>query len=67
MLGFAEKHWLQVISSKVNLDSYDLLDYNEQLKKYSKMLKDDLGCEIIIALTHMKIENDIIMAQNADS
>ena len=38
------------------------LDFNETLQKYSKVLKEEHKCDLIVALNHMRVPDDNIMA-----
>ena len=40
------------------------LDFNEQLRKYSKILKEEHKCDLIVALNHMRVPDDNKMAEN---
>ena len=38
------------------------LDYNATLQKYSKILKEEHKCDLIVALNHMRVPEDIDMS-----
>lgn len=67
-LGFAEKEWLDCLSPEIDLTTIKFDDFNESLRKYSKILKEDHGCDLVIAINHMRVPNDQKMAaeNNAD-
>ena len=49
------------------LDEEEILyvDFVESGKTMAKYLKGELGCDIVIALTHMRVPNDIKLAEEA--
>ena len=42
-------------------------DFNEVLRKYSKEMKEDKKCDLIIALNHMRVPDDRKMAASNDT
>lgn len=55
VLGFAEEGWLELLVLEIDTKNLLYVDYNESLQKYSKLLREEHGCEIIVALNHMRI------------
>ena len=55
------------MSPEVDQTQLEYLDYNYILDKYSRILKEDHNCDLVIALNHMKVEEDLAMAQNNTS
>ena len=64
-LGFAEKPWLDCLSPEIDVDKLTYIDYNESLREHSKKLRDQ-GCDLVIALNHMRLPEDLCMAQEND-
>ena len=62
-MGFAEPEWLDCLNPEINPDDIEYVDFNTSLKEHSKKLKDD-GCDLIIAINHMRVPNDKNMAAN---
>ena len=56
--GLAEEAWKDSLSLEVDLDKLEYIDYHESLKKYSKILKDEHKCDLVVALNHMKVTED---------
>lgn len=50
------------MSPEVDQTQLEYLDYNNILDKYSRILKEDHNCDLVIALNHMKVEEDLAMA-----
>jgi 2',3'-cyclic-nucleotide 2'-phosphodiesterase (5'-nucleotidase family) len=61
-VGFAEEGWLGCLGSKNNTKDLKYLDFNQTLRKYSKILRDDYKCDMIIAINHMSLPDDRKMA-----
>ena len=61
LIGLVEKEWLATLSC-VNPEDVDYRDFVEEGKKLSRELKS-AGAEIVIALTHMRLPNDVKLAQ----
>lgn len=62
LMGLVEKEWLDTIPT-IDPNEVTFIDYVEA----GNRLADDLlkeGCEVIIALTHMRTPNDLNLAQN---
>lgn len=62
IMGLVEKEWLDTLPT-IDPNEVFYIDY----VKAGNQLCDDLlkeGCDIIIALTHMRTPNDLILAQN---
>jgi len=61
-MGFAEKEWLDCLNPEIDVDTIEYVDFNESLRKYSKILKEEHNCDLIIAINHMRVPNDKDMA-----
>lgn len=61
--GLAEKEWLGLFSSNVN-EKFVFQDFIETARELSTFLRQEQNCDIIIALTHMRVPNDRILAEN---
>ena len=48
---------------EIDTNNLKYVDYNESLQKYSKILREEHSCEIIVALNHMRIPQDKDMAE----
>jgi 2',3'-cyclic-nucleotide 2'-phosphodiesterase (5'-nucleotidase family) len=48
---------------KIDVRKMKYLDYNEVLKEYSTKLKKEENCDLIFALNHMRIPDDLIMSE----
>jgi 5'-nucleotidase len=62
LMGLVEKEWLDTLPT-IDPNEVTYIDYVQA----GNQLADDLlkeGCEIIIALTHMRTPNDMTLAQN---
>ena len=63
-MGFAEPEWLDCLNPEINQDEILYIDFNESLRENSKILKEEHGCDLIIAINHMRVPNDKLMAAN---
>lgn len=61
IVGLAELEWLDSIVS-LEEDDYEYEDFVKSGKKWCKKLREE-GCDIVIALTHMRMPNDKILTQ----
>ena len=61
-IGFSDEAWTDQFNPDINCDILKYVDYNESLRKYSKILKEQ-GADLIIALNHMRKPEDLDMAQ----
>ena len=66
-LGLCEEEWLGLLNPKNDRDDIQYLDYNQTLKKYSKFLKEEKGCDLVITLTHMRMPRDEDLAEKNDT
>ena len=64
LLGMVEREWLDTIAT-INSDQVEYEDYVTSARRLARELKDD-GCEVVIALTHMRTPNDIRLAENVE-
>jgi len=61
IIGLAEEEWLDSIIC-LEEDDFEYEDFIKTAKKWCKRLREE-GCEIIIALTHMRMPNDKKLTQ----
>ena len=61
-LGFADDSWLDGFTLEVDTNQIVVLDYNETLQKYSKMLREEMKCDFVFALNHVRNAKDKDMA-----
>ncbi|CAB0015463.1 unnamed protein product [Nesidiocoris tenuis] len=64
LIGLVEKEWLDTLAT-INADEVTFIDYVEAGKKLGAQLKQE-GCDLVIALTHMRMPNDIKLAENCE-
>jgi len=57
-MGFAEPEWLDCLNPEINPDDIQYVDFNQSLREHSKKLKEEDGCDLIIAINHMRVPND---------
>jgi len=62
--ALAEYEWFTCLDRCIPVDKIEYEDYTKCAKKCCKQLKEEFNCDIIVALTHMRIENDRILSQN---
>ncbi|XP_017471282.1 PREDICTED: 5'-nucleotidase isoform X1 [Rhagoletis zephyria] len=62
MIGLVEREWLETLPT-IDPNEVTYTDYVEAANKLVSELRNE-GCEIIIALTHMRTPNDIRLAAN---
>ncbi|XP_047120088.1 trifunctional nucleotide phosphoesterase protein YfkN isoform X1 [Schistocerca piceifrons] len=61
LVGLVEKEWLDTLAT-INPEEVTFLDFVEAGKKLGAQLKQE-GCDYVIALTHMRMPNDIKLAE----
>ena len=61
-IGLVEREWLDTLST-INPEEVTYTDYVESGQALAKELRGK-GCQVIIALTHMRTPNDIRLAEN---
>ena len=61
-----EKEWLDTLAT-INPNEVIYEDFVDVGNHLAKKLKDELGCDIVIALTHMRNPNDIRLANKAQN
>ncbi|EGR28575.1 ser thr protein phosphatase family protein, putative [Ichthyophthirius multifiliis] len=62
-IGLAEEEWLDTIV-EIDIQTLRYQEFVNCAKEVCQVLKEELQCEFIIALTHMRIPNDNILAEN---
>nr|XP_024218519.1 uncharacterized protein LOC112211301 [Halyomorpha halys] len=64
LVGLVEREWLDTLAT-INPDELTFVDFVEAGTKIGAQLKND-GCDYVIALTHMRMPNDIKLAEHCD-
>ncbi|XP_055839980.1 snake venom 5'-nucleotidase isoform X1 [Episyrphus balteatus] len=62
LIGLVEKEWLETLPT-IDPKEVTFIDYVEAGNKLAEELRNE-GCEIVIALTHMRTPNDINLAKH---
>ncbi|XP_075168500.1 snake venom 5'-nucleotidase isoform X3 [Haematobia irritans] len=62
LIGLVEKEWLETLPT-IDPKEVTYIDYVEAGNKLAAELRNE-GCELIIALTHMRTPNDLNLAQH---
>ncbi|XP_055387201.1 mannosylglucosyl-3-phosphoglycerate phosphatase isoform X2 [Condylostylus longicornis] len=62
LMGLVEQEWLETLPT-IDPAEVTFIDYVEAGNKLAEELRNE-GCEIVIALTHMRTQNDINLAKN---
>ncbi|XP_039298682.1 trifunctional nucleotide phosphoesterase protein YfkN isoform X3 [Nilaparvata lugens] len=63
LIGLVEREWLDTLAT-INPDEVTFLDFVDVGNKLGDKLKQE-GCDYVIALTHMRMPNDIRLAENS--
>ena len=63
MFGVAEEEWLGLFPPHMD-DVFIYEDFVKVAKEKVKFLKESQNCDIIIALTHMRLPNDRVLADS---
>eukprot|EP00931_Biecheleriopsis_adriatica_P038098 TRINITY_DN2184_c0_g1_i1.p1 TRINITY_DN2184_c0_g1~~TRINITY_DN2184_c0_g1_i1.p1 ORF type:complete len:1777 (-),score=465.99 TRINITY_DN2184_c0_g1_i1:6-5336(-) len=61
LIGLVEKEWLVTLAT-IEPDEVDYEDFCPCARRLAKQLKEQEGAEIVIALTHMRVPNDELLA-----
>ncbi|CAH1392702.1 unnamed protein product [Nezara viridula] len=61
LIGLVEREWLDTLAT-INPDELIFHDFVESGNKIGAQLKND-GCDYVIALTHMRMPNDVKLAE----
>ena len=64
ILGLVEREWLDTLAT-INTDQVEYEDYVTAANSLTARLREE-GCEVVIALTHMRTPNDIRLAENVN-
>jgi len=62
LIGLIEQDWLGTLP--IPDDNFIYLDFLIVAKKWTKRLKEEHKCDLVIALTHMRNPNDFYLAEN---
>lgn len=62
LIGLVEREWLDTVSV-LDKDHIDYTDYVDAASMLAEELKKNKGCEYVIALTHMRTDNDVRLAE----
>lgn len=57
LIGLAEYGWMASLNT-IDIDEVIFEDYVDCADRLSIMLRKEYGCNVIIALTHMRVPND---------
>ncbi|XP_043234841.1 snake venom 5'-nucleotidase-like isoform X2 [Amphibalanus amphitrite] len=63
-MGLVEYEWLETLST-INPDEVQYIDYVEMGNKLAAKLRSE-GCELVIALTHMRTFNDLRLLRESE-
>ncbi|XP_050523089.1 mannosylglucosyl-3-phosphoglycerate phosphatase isoform X2 [Daktulosphaira vitifoliae] len=64
LVGLVERDWLDTLAT-IDPEEVTFIDFVEAGRSLAKQLKED-GCDYVIALTHMRMPNDIKLAENVN-
>ncbi|XP_050442414.1 mannosylglucosyl-3-phosphoglycerate phosphatase isoform X2 [Adelges cooleyi] len=62
LVGLVERDWLDTLAT-IDPEEVTFIDFVEAGRSLAKQLRED-GCDYIIALTHMRMPNDVKLAEN---
>ena len=62
LFGLCEWEWIGLLCPSTVTEELHYVDFVQTAKEMSKLLKEQ-GCDYIIALTHMRLPNDRILAE----
>lgn len=66
IMAFMDEQSLDTVKPDINCSLLQYLDYHRELEKYSKILKEEHKCELLISLNHMRTPNDRKMTSSHD-
>merc|ERR1719163_33230 len=61
LLGLVEKEWLETLST-INPEECTYIDHIQEGRRLAKELRAQ-GAELVLALTHMRMPNDVRLAE----
>ncbi|XP_034650773.1 mannosylglucosyl-3-phosphoglycerate phosphatase isoform X1 [Drosophila subobscura] len=64
LIGLVEREWLETLPT-IDPNEVTYIDYVEAGNRLARELRNE-GCDLIIALTHMRTPNDINLAENCN-
>lgn len=64
IIGLVEREWLVTLST-IDPEDVDYTDFIEKAEELVKQLREEEGCEYIIALTHMRVPNDMKLLESS--
>ena len=62
-LGFADASWTDCMCPEIEVDKMKYIDFNESLKEWSKKLREEHKCDFVIAINHVRLPDDELMAE----
>ncbi|GIY98572.1 trifunctional nucleotide phosphoesterase protein YfkN [Caerostris extrusa] len=65
IVGLVEEEWLATLAT-IDPEDVTYIDFVTEGRKLAKQLKDKVGVDYVIALTHMRTPNDCRLAENVD-
>lgn len=63
IIGVVEQEWLVTLAT-IDPEDVEYIDFVECSRDLVKELKENQGCEFIIALTHMRVPNDLRLLES---
>lgn len=66
LIGLIEAEWVDTLST-IDPEEVDVRDFSEAGEELARELKNVHGCDLVIALTHMRWPNDFHLAENTTS
>lgn len=63
-MGLAEKEWFGCLEPRTHPEGFDYQDYIECAREMNTLLRETEKCDYVIAITHMRIPNDRILANS---
>jgi 5'-nucleotidase len=66
VIGVGEKEWLDTLTHFNPEEDVEYEDFTDCANKLNKKLREEDGCDFVIALTHMRTPNDKKITENAD-
>eukprot|EP01012_Entosiphon_sulcatum_P008574 TRINITY_DN146_c0_g1_i3.p1 TRINITY_DN146_c0_g1~~TRINITY_DN146_c0_g1_i3.p1 ORF type:complete len:611 (-),score=130.21 TRINITY_DN146_c0_g1_i3:160-1992(-) len=60
-IGLVEREWLVTLAT-ISEEDVEYVDFVEEGRRLARMLKEQMGCQLVIAITHMRVPNDNLLA-----
>ena len=66
LIGLVEIEWIATIAT-IDAEDVEFRDFVDEGRRLARLLKgSDVGCDYVIALTHMRFPNDCRLAENVE-